>query len=99
MKRHVLALATVAGVVAASLAVPAAAQAKPGSIERANTSTRTAVKFRSGTGIIRAKQLCESSSGQTMWWAYGPWVGINKWSTAGPCTNIRSRGYDTSNPV
>ncbi|MEJ3745600.1 hypothetical protein WEI85_20200 [Actinomycetes bacterium KLBMP 9797] len=98
MKRSVLALAAT-GATAAALAVPVPAQAAPGSIQLRYTNTQTSVMFRSGTGIIRAWQYCQSSSGQTNWYSYGPWVGIGRWSTTGSCTVILRRGYNTSNPV
>jgi hypothetical protein len=99
MTRTLIAGVATAAATAALLAVPTAAQAAPGGITWSNTSTRTSVKYTTGTGIIRARQMCESSSGQTNWYVYGNWAGRNVWSTTPACTYVVSRSYQTSNPV
>ncbi|SNY25017.1 hypothetical protein [Paractinoplanes atraurantiacus] len=98
MTRSLTAVAAATAMTTALLAVPTAAQAAPGGIKTRYTSTQTSVRFTSGTGLIRAWQDCESSSGQTIFRQYGSWRTINNWSTAGPCsTRIIKRGWQTAN--
>jgi hypothetical protein len=93
MRRTLTALVAVIGSTAAMLAVPTPAQAIPTLVQVRTTATQTGARFTAGTGAIRAWQLCETPSGQTNWYSYGPWVGINRWSWTGTCTIIRDRGF------
>jgi len=79
------------------VAVAAPANAWPSGVYVNTTPTQTGAKFTSGTGHIRAGQICETSNGQTDWYSYGPWVGINTASWTGSCTYIRERFHDLSN--
>jgi hypothetical protein len=98
MTRSLVAVATAAATTTALLALPTAAQAAPGGVQTRYTSTQTSVRYTSGTGLIRAWQDCESSSGQTIFRQYGSWKGINNWSTTGRCTiRIVKRGWQTAN--
>jgi hypothetical protein len=99
MKRVFLSSLAAVGATAAVLAVPAPAHAwpDPNSVYPHFTPTRTAFMYTVGTGSLRAWQYCETPSGQTNWYSYGPWVGKNIWSWTGTCTIIRNRGFDTRN--
>ncbi|MEH0927049.1 hypothetical protein [Micromonospora sp. CPCC 205558] len=94
MRRGLVYSLTAVGCTAAMLGVATPAMAAPGGVLRAYTANTTFMAYTVGTGEIRAWQYCESSNGQTNWYSYGPWVGINTWSQTGTCTVIRSRGYD-----
>ncbi|MEU8819978.1 hypothetical protein [Actinoplanes sp. NPDC048796] len=98
MTRSLAAVTAAAAMTTALLAVPTAAQAAPSRIQTRYTSTTTSVRFTAGTGLIRAWQDCESSSGQTEFRQYGSWKTINNWSTTGSCsTRIIKRGWQTAN--
>jgi hypothetical protein len=94
VKRALLSSIAAITATAAMAAVPTPAQAYPSSIQFATTATQTGARFTAGSGGIRAWQYCESSSGQTNWYSYGPWVGIYAWSWTGTCYIIRNRGFD-----
>jgi hypothetical protein len=74
--------------------INSAAMAYPSNITEYDQATRTGAKFSSGTGQIRAKQECESSSGQTDWWVYGYWMVKSSTSWTSDCSTILDRGYE-----
>ena len=90
-----IAATTACGAVVLGMCTPA--QALPTNPRAYPDGARTRAIFTAGTGHIRAKQVCESSSGQTDWTSYGPWVGRGVNSYTGTCSIIRSRSYDVSN--
>lgn len=94
MKRGLLYSLTTVGCTAATLAAATPAMAAPSGILFATGPNRTAVSYTSGTGQIRAWQLCETPSGQTNWHSVGPWVGRGAWSETGTCTIVVDRGFD-----
>ncbi|OAR23703.1 hypothetical protein A8W25_14390 [Streptomyces sp. ERV7] len=72
----------VAGIaVAAPIAGATAASAAPGSCQvgRPDSNTGTAI-CRTGTGQVRVKVTCKDGINGNTYNAYGPWVGINRWS-------------------
>ncbi|MEU7655883.1 hypothetical protein AB0C41_28120 [Micromonospora taraxaci] len=95
MNRGLVYSLTAVGCTAAMLATASPAMAAPGGILHAYPPNTTLVAYTTGTGEIRAWQYCETPNGQTNWYSYGPWVGINTWSQTGTCTIVRSRGYQT----
>ena len=77
-------------------AVPALAW--PDNVVVTQTSNQTGAYYYGGSGSVRAWQYCETPSGQTDWYSYGPWQG-SQWtySWTGTCTIIRDRGFDVRN--
>jgi hypothetical protein len=80
---------------AGGLAVAAPAQAIPTTFRVTLAHNPTGAIYTAGTGHIRAWQECETASGQTDYYIYGPWAAKNVWSWTGNCGAVyRAHGAD-----
>lgn len=97
MARGLIRGAVATGLAVALVGVGSSAMAAPSNISLSIKPTTTGAKFAAGTGQIRAKQECNSSSGQSRWQQYGYWMTRGNWSWTGSCTyrSGGSSGYDT----
>jgi hypothetical protein len=97
MKRGLVSAVAAAGMAIGGVALSAPAHALPTQGYVNYSAGVTSAWYTSGTGYIRAKQYCESSSGQTNWWVYGSWVGKNIYSVTSHCYYVRDFGFEVKN--